>query len=79
MQICVHNTALNIEEAVYIMHVPLLSHFSPTLRDELASNEDLVRICTGFDCLPKHAIWVCEWMMRRGKAFGQDTAHLVYR
>ena len=67
VQVCVHNTASNVEEVVCIMHVPLLSHFSPTLRDELESNKDLVRICTGFDCLSKHAMWVCEWMMTGGK------------
>ena len=71
MEICVHNTAFDIDEVVYIMHVALLSHFSPTLRDKLATEKDLARICTSFDCPKKHAIGVCEWMIAGGKPLGR--------
>ncbi len=71
MEVCVHNTASDVDEVVYTMHVALLSHFSPTLRDKLASDKDLARICTNFDCPKKHAIWVCEWMIAGGKPLGR--------
>ncbi len=71
MEVCVHNTASDNDEVVYIMHVALLSHFSPTLRDKLASDISLARICTDFDCPKKHAIWVCEWMIAGGKSLGR--------
>lgn len=71
MQVCVHNTASDVDEVVYIMHADLLSHFSPTLRDKLASDKDLVRICTSFDCPKKQAVWVCEWMIAGGKPLGR--------
>ena len=71
MEVCVHNTASDVEEVVYTMHVPLLSHFSPTLRNILASDKDLERICTSFDCPTRHAIWVCEWMIAGGKPLGR--------
>ena len=67
VEVCVHNTASNVDEVVYTMHVALISHFSPLLRDRLASDQDLARICTDFDCPKKHAIWVCEWMIAGGK------------
>lgn len=71
MEVCVHNTASDVDEVVYKMHVALMSHFSPTLRDKLASDKDLARICTDFDCPKKHAIWVCEWMIAGGKPLGR--------
>ena len=71
MEVCVHNTASDVDEVVYIMHVALMSHFSPTLRDKLANDKDLARICTDFDCPTKHAIWVCEWMIAGGKPLGR--------
>lgn len=67
MEVCVHNSASNVDEVVCIMHVALISHFSPTLRDKLASDKDLARICTYFDCPKEHAIWVCKWMIAGGK------------
>ena len=71
MEVCVQNTTSDVDEVVYTMHVALLSHFSPTLRDKLASANDLVRICTKFGCPKKHAIWICEWMIAGEKPLGR--------
>ena len=71
LEVCVHNTASDVDAVVYTMHVLLLYRFPLTPRDKLPSDKGLARICTNFDCPKKHAILVCEWMIAGGKPLGR--------